>query len=338
MARFPSTVKLRAILTAVGKASNRNSKSVRAMAGNNMFYAGTTLLFMMDAPAFVFFLVIMSLVMFLPSSGDPMALAPRDRLALWPLTIGERRLLRLITPWLNPLTWVIFAGLLWRRITWGLWAFVAAFFAAGFIGSSSSIRQMPFSLMRYAPSVPGPFRLLIRKDLRQMLCTLDVYCALLMSVPALVLRLQGKLPADAHAPLTMVVIIMMSTIALTLFGLEGEGGLTRYRLLPLSGAAILSTKGGSYLTLMFLLTAPLAPLGGLAGGLLSLAAGQYLAVTRITTQSRWRFRASNAYSHAVGQMLLALIGSAAVMQVSWLCLLPCALIYGGSLWWCGRRF
>src|SRR5450432_3262082 len=130
--------RIRAILVAVGKASNRNAKSVRSMASNNMFYAGATLLFMLDAPAFVFFLVVMSLIIFLPSSGDPMALAPKDRLALWPLTPSERRLLRLITPWLNPLTWVIFAGLLWKRITWGLWAFIAAFFTAGFAATSST--------------------------------------------------------------------------------------------------------------------------------------------------------------------------------------------------------
>ena len=66
---------------------------------------------------------------------------------------------------------------------------------------------------------------------------------------------------------------------------------------------------------MVLLTLPLSPSGGLAGGMLSLAVGQYLAVTRIAPQSRWRFRASNAYSHGVARMLLAILGSAAVMQI-----------------------
>ena len=328
--------RIRAILTAVGKASNRNAKSVRTMAGNNMFYAGTTLLFMADAPAFVFFLVVMAIVMFLPSSGDPMALAPRDRLALWPLTARERLQLRLISPWLNPLTWLIFAGLLWKRITWGLWAFVAAFFAAGFIGSST--RRMPFSLLRYIPGIPGPWRFLVRKDVRQLACTLDLYCALLISAPALFLRLQGKLPDEAHAPLTMVVLIMMSTCALTLFGLDGEGGLTRYRLFPLSGPMILAAKGLSYLLAVLLLTVHLSPAGGLGGGLLALAAGQYLAVTRITAQSRWRFRAGNAFSHSLFQMLVTVLGSGVVMQLHPLFLAPCALVYALSLWWCGRRF
>jgi hypothetical protein len=290
---------------------------------------------MMDAPAFVFFLVIMSIVVFLPSSGDPMAVVPRDRLMLWPLTRGERRLLRLITPWLNPMTWVIFAGLLWRRITWGLWAFLAAFFLAGFIGSSTT-RRMPFSILRFVPGLPGRWRLLVSKDLRQLVCTLDLYCALLMSVPALVFRLQGKLPAEAHAPLTMLVIIMMSTCALTLFGLDSEAGLTRYRLLPMSGAAILASKGCSSLLLMVLLTLPLSPVGGLAGGLMCLATGQYLAVTRVSPQSRWRFRAGNAFSHSLVQMLSAILAAAAVMQMSALYLAPVLLIYGLSLWWCGR--
>src|SRR5713226_4959336 len=130
MARF------RTVLSAVARAANRGSKSLRRVSGNNMFYAGVTLLFMMDPIAMGFFMVLIAIVLFLPSSGDPMTAVPRERLDLWPLTPWERYGLRLVSPLLNPLTWVMLAGMIWKRITWGLWALVASFFLAGFIGSS----------------------------------------------------------------------------------------------------------------------------------------------------------------------------------------------------------
>jgi len=92
---------------------------------------------------------------------------------------------------------------------------------------------------------------LLREDLRQLLTALDLYCALLIAAPAAYLRfVTGELPADSHAPLTMVLIITMSTMALTLFGLDVESGLARYRLLPLSGWRILLSKGLAYLFLV----------------------------------------------------------------------------------------
>ncbi len=112
--------RIRVVLRAVGRAANRGSKSERQVSGDNMFYAGLTLAAMTDVPALVFFMIMMVLVLFLPSSS----------------TAWERRGLRLVSPLLNPMTWLMVAGMLWRRVTWGLWAFVAGFFLAGFLGSS----------------------------------------------------------------------------------------------------------------------------------------------------------------------------------------------------------
>lgn len=104
-----------------------------------MFYAGITLLFIGDPAAMGFFVALIVIVLFLPSSSDPMTAMPRDRLELWPLTARERYGLRLLTPLLNPLAWVVLVGVIWKGFNWGLRAFVAGFFLCGFIGSSFRI-------------------------------------------------------------------------------------------------------------------------------------------------------------------------------------------------------
>ena len=326
MARF------RTVLSAVARAANRGSKSLRRVSGNNMFYAGVTLLFMGDPIAMGFFMVLIAIVLFLPSSSDPMTVVPRERLHLWPLTAWERYGLRMVSPLLNPLAWVMLAGMIWKRITWGLWALVASFFLAGFIGSSLRTPGV------WVPPIHlGGLTQIVRKDLRQFLTALDLYCALLIAVPALYLRLTGELMTDARVPLTGLVVVIVSTMALTLFGLDGESGLARYRLLPLSGWRVLAAKGIAYLLLVLLVTSPLSPSGGLAGGLIALAVGQFVSVKQVIPQSRWRFRASSQFGYSLAQMLLALFGFGAVTQLGISCLGLCAFVYGVSLWICGRH-
>lgn len=327
MARF------RTILGAVARAGSRGSKSLRQVSGNNMFYAGVALLFMSDPAAIGLFLVLIALVLFLPSSSDPLNAVPRERLDLWPLTARERYGLRLVSPLLNPLSWVMLAGMVWKRISWGLWAFVASFFLCGFIGSSFRTPGV------WVPRIPlGMLTQLVRKDLRQFLTALDLYCALLIVAPAMYLRLSGKLPESAQVPLTGLVIVIMSTMALTLFGLDGESGMVRYRLWPLAGWQVLSAKGVAYLLLMLLVTLPLAPAGGVGGGLMALAAGQFASVKQVIPQSRWRFRASRPLGYSLAQMALALLGFAAVTQWGAVWLGPCLGVYAVSLWLCGRRW
>ena len=325
MARF------RTVLGAVARATNRGSKLLRQVRGNNMFYAGFTLMFIGDPAALGFFLILIAIVLFLPSSSDPMTAVPRERLDLWPLTKWERYGLRLVSPLLSPLTWVVLAGMVWKHVTWGLWAAVATFFLGGFIASSFRIPDP------WVPRIPlGTLTQIVRKDLRQFLTALDLYCALLIVIPAFYLRLTGELPVSAHVPLTGLVVVVMSTMPLTLFGLDGEGGMTRYRLWPLHGWQVLAAKGIAYLVVMLLLTLPLSA-GGLAGGLIVLAIGQFVSVKQVIRQSRWRFRASNSLGYSLAQMLVALLGFAAVTLWSSLWLVLCIVVYAVSLWLCGRR-
>ena len=317
------------ILRAVGRAAGRGSRSLWRVSGNNMFYAGITLLFMLDPGAMAFFAAILAIVLFVPSSSDPMSAVPLERVALWPLESWERFALRAVSPLLNPVCWVLFAALLWKRMTWGLWAMLAGFFLIGFWGSSRRVR------VPWVPPVPlGGMTQLIRKDFRQFLTSLDFYCALLIAAPAGCLRIAGKLPPDSQVPLTALIIIFMSTMALTLFGLELEGGITRYSLLPLPSWKILAGKGAAYLLLMLIVTAPLSPVGGLAGGFLSLAVGQYVSMKHPLAQTPWRFRASHSFGLAVLQMVLSLLALGTVTNLGAWSLGLCAAIYCVSLWVC----
>lgn len=298
------------ILKAVAQAAGRRSSSLRQISGNNMFYAGVALTFMLDPFAMALFLVLIGLVVFLPSSADPLTTLPRERLELWPLTRRERFALRLASPLLNPVAWLILAGLAYRRLTWGLWALVAGFFLGGFLGSA-----LPSPNVRVPWLPAGRLTQLIRKDLRQFAMALDLYCALLLSIPALVLRWRGQLPTESHIPLTGLELVILSTMALTLFGLDGAGGRTRYALLSLPAWQVLLAKGIAYLLLVAAATLPLAPVGGLAGGLVALGVGQWHAVQRPLPQARWRFRASAPFAVSMAQMVLSILAFGLVTQL-----------------------
>jgi hypothetical protein len=75
-------------------------------------------------------------------------------------------------------------------------------------------------------------------------------------------RAAGLLPAQALLPLTILVMLALSTHAQTLFGLEGDAGMTRYQLLPVPPWQILAAKDAPFLLLLLLLTLPLAPGAG----------------------------------------------------------------------------
>ena len=296
------------------------------------------MLLLKDPGAATFFMVLVLIVLFFPSSSDPMAAVPCERLALWPLSEPERYGFRLLSPLLNPLVWIILAAIIWKRLDWGLWFFLVGLFLCGFMVSSD---RMPN--VRVPPIPAGVLTQIVRKDLRQSLTALDFYCALLITLPCLYLRLTGQLPREARIPLTGLLIVIMSTIPLTLFALDGESGLNRYALWPLPGWKVLAAKAVAYLLPMLLITLPLSPIGGLAGGLVALAVGQFAAVRRFAPQSRWRFRAGSpmgyrlgAFAFSLGEMLSAMGGLVLVTRFGTGWLSACIAIYAVSLWFCGR--
>jgi hypothetical protein len=280
--------------------------------------------------------VVMAVVLFFPLSTDPLRKIPASRLALWPLTDRQKQVLRMLSPWLNPITWLLAGLALWKSVGISVWVMVAGLFLLAFVVPAIPRGQRKGLLLRL-PNIPGPLNQLIRKNIREEFSTLDFYSALLWSAAAGLLRLMGKLPAAAFMPITMIVLLALSTNALSLFGLDGRGGMTRYRLLPLPGWQILAAKDAAFLAIVLVFTAPLAPLAGLGGALVALAIGHYDSVTRWHNEVRWRFSTSASLQGSIVQILAMIASGAAVVNFSRFVLIPCIAAYGASVWWFGRE-
>ncbi len=322
-----------AILVALVIALWRDFKAVGSFSGNNLFVVGLTFLFLGDAGVFVRLNAFIGLVLFIPLSADPLRVLPRDRITVWPLSTGERRVLRILSPWLNPVTWLIAALAVWKHVSMGLSAVIIGAFVIGFV--LPSLPPARKGAWRRLPNFPGPLNQLIRKNLREMLSTLDFWCSAVVSTLSLGFRAAGLLPADALLPLTILVMLALSTYAQTLFGLDGDGGMTRYRLLPIPGCLILAAKDVPFLLVSVVLTLPLAPGAGLAAALSALATGHHASVTHHGNQVRWRFSSGVSFVMSVFQVFVMSVAAAAVHAIP-LLVLPCAGLYAWSTWWCGR--
>ena len=316
------------ILKALATAAKRERKSFGSFATNNLFLAALAL---PGAGAFVFLLG--ALIILFPLSADPLRKIPADRLPLWPLSKSDLRKLRMLTPWLNPLTWALLALALWtfrHNESLGLLGLLLCFFAIGFFAPSFGGGE-PFWL-RWLPAG------LVGKSIREMLLTLDVYVALLLSLACLAYRVtMPALPAEAMMAMTLLVVLAISSYAQCLFGLESSGGRTRYQLLPLPGWRILAAKDIAYLSVAVILTLPLAPLAGLAGALTALTFGHAPSVEERREQTRWRFSSGVSIPKGILQTIAIAGACVTAYRISLLILIPCALACAGTTWWYGRK-
>ena len=323
-----------AILATLFTIFRRDSKSFGSFATNNFFLLSVLLL----QQSGVFLYLLMGLVMFFPLSTDPLRKIPPSRLTLWPLSGRERWLLRLASPWLNPLTWLLAALAVWAafgRLTLGMWAAIAAVFVIGFVAPSLPLKPRK-GAWRRMPNFPGPLNHLIRKNLRELLSTLDFYCGLILSAAVLGLRVFGRgFPPDALLPITVLVVLALSSYAQSLFGLDGDQALTRYRLLPLRGWQVLAAKDAGFLFAAFVLTLPLAPVPGISAALAALAIGHASSVKERREQVRWRFSSGASFGMSVLQ-LVVLAGAAGTTRAHPAIILGVLAGYLGSTWWYGR--
>jgi len=326
--------RIRAILGGLLTVFRRDAKSFGSFATNNFFLMSVLLL--RQAGAFLY--LILGLVMFFPLSTDPLRKIPPSRLALWPLSASERRILRLASPWLNPLTWILAVLAIWAalgKVALGMWAALAAIFVIGFVAPSLPVAPRR-GAWRRIPHLPGPLNHLVRKNLRELLSTLDFYCALLLSIAVVAYRIGSpSFPEDALLPMTVLVILALSSYAQSLFGLDGDQALTRYRLLPLRGWQVLAAKDAAFLIAAIALTLPLAPLPGIAAALGALAVGHASSVTERREQMRWRFSSGASFGLSLLQLVL-LAGAAGSVQAHPLILLLIVTGYIGSTWRYGR--
>jgi hypothetical protein len=294
-----------AILKALATAYRRDWTALQSLTGNNFFLM--TLFLLGKAGSFVY--LILGLVVLFPLSTDPLRKIPASRLALWPLSRRELWVLRLAGPWINPLTWILAAGAAWsagRTISAGLWAIIGGLFVVAFaLSHLPSPGHLP--MFRRMPQIPGPLGQLVRKNLREILTTLDFYCAAVLSASVLVWRLSGvKLPEEAFMAMTVLTVGALSSYAQCLFGLDG-------------------------------LILPLAPVAAIGGALVVLAVGHSPAVEHPREQTRWRFTTGGALGNGFVQMVAMAMTVSTIFSMSAWVLLAAVAVWAISLWWYGRE-
>jgi hypothetical protein len=314
-------------------AGARERKTFRSVASNNFFVA---CVFIADAAGFLYLLG--ALAVLFPLSADPLRMIPADRLALWPLDRRERRMLRLLSPWLNPVTWGLAALAAYgvkHTESVGVFAAALGLFAVGFFVPSVSGEP---AFLRWIPAPGGAFIQLVRKSLREMMLTLDFYLALMLGLSALAYRVfMASFPPEGLMVMTVLIVLSLSSYGQCLFGLESDAGIERYRLMPLEGWYVLAAKDAAFLLVILIVTLPAAPLAGLAGGFAALAVGHAASVREGREQTRWRFSSGASLDNGVAQVL-ALAGACVTEYriTPWI-LVPCVLGCAGSAWWYGRK-
>jgi hypothetical protein len=329
-------VRVLAVLNAVWRAVRRGQGSFASIGTNNFLIF--TAYFLRQNGAFLYLLI--AVLIFFPLSADPLRKIPPERLVLWPLDRREWWILRVLSPWLNPIMWLLAAATIWavrRAVTWQLLGAVAGMFALGFVLSDVGGGAWD-ALARQVPGFGGLLGELIRKNLRQMISTLDLWLALVLSVGTTIYRIADRTaPPEALLMMSLMIMLALSSYAQCLFGLDGAGGLTRYRLLPLHGWQILLAKDAAFLIVGLALTLTLNPLAGLAAALAVLTFGHDQAVQHVRPQVRWRFSTGSSLGIGVVQVLTMFIAANGVARTSVLLMIPFTAIYAVSVWWYGRK-
>lgn len=327
-----------AVLRALGRAVWRDLSTFRSIAGNNFaLFAGVLMLQPQSAQ---FFLLLLGLLLLGPLSSDPLARVPAVRFALWPLSERERIAVRAASPALSPMAWLALpilwhsAGLQVAMLAVGVGVAMQAVAAVWKRFTAKRPYRNPF---RFVPALPGALGALMQKDLRQMLSMLDPWLALLLSITGVCARIWvPTLDPEARTILALIVAVALSTYAQSLFGLDGRAGRERLRLLPLKGWQILAAKDAAYLAVVLVLTAPLAPLAGLAAGMIALGVGHWASIEKPLPQARWRFTGAEILPMGLYQMVpMFTIGVATARSSVWY-LAPAVAFFMGSIWWCGR--
>ena len=195
------------------------------------------------------------------------------------------------------------------------------------------------NLLRWAPQFPGRIGQLYRKDLRQMFSTLDPYIALVLAASSCAYRFLATSPDAAAFPILSVMItVALSTYAQCVFGLDGDAGIMRYRLMPLRGWQIFLSKDLAFLSILLCLVAPLNPAAGMSAGLIALAVGRKHALEHPVPQSRWRLTSGALFPIGLIQIVSMVAVSSAVTGASGYWFLVAVVVYFGSLWWYGREW
>lgn len=187
------------------------------------------------------------------------------------------------------------------------------------------------------PHTPWLWRVLPALELRQYCRSLDFALACVFAVMASLLRFfTPQLDPEALPILSLLVVLMLSTLAQNLFALDGRAGRLRWRLSPAPGWRILARKGLPLVLLTGLLTLPLSPLPAVTGMLAALAIGHHFSVQTPLDAAPWRFTAGQFFPYGLLQVF-ALFSSGIAVARGEIIYFPLAfLAWVGSLLVYGR--
>lgn len=301
--------RIAAILTALARLVARDQRRFHSIGGNNL-----VLVLYFLGPAGLFVMVLAAAALLVPLSSSPVAKIPEDRRRLWPLTPVEWWTVRAGGIALTPVAWVALLLLLFSKGGVAALQLVVAVIAVQAVKYVLA-RAPRVNPLRWIPPLPGTLGQLVRKNLREMLSVLDIWIAALLAASAVGFRLMRPNAAPDYRPMVaMLVVIILSTYAQCLFGLEAKSGFTRYRMLPLSGWKILFAKDAAFLLIAGTLTAGVDPLSGLAAAFAVLAVGHHHSVRQPAPQAKWGFMSGALLPVGLTQVVAAFGASNLVRQ------------------------
>ena len=335
---------LNAILKALRLAVRRDLMTLWSIKVNNFFLFIALLIYGaaesgMEPKSAEPLLVLTGFLLLFPASSDPLAKIPPSRLALWPLTGNQQRVLRFASIALSPVFWITVAILL-RTARLSVSLSFVAIAAAVQLASISGARLAPaWNPLRHIPQFPGPLGGLIRNNLREFLTLLDPYLAILLCVAGSAYRFLYRHPDPSAPPIISILIALaLSTYAQSLFGLDLGSGMTRYRLLPLRGWQVLLAKDAAFLIVLILLILPFSIGTGLTFGLVALIFGHYSSVYLKIPQKQWRFAGGRLLPVGALQALGGVAAAFGELAYGWIVFVPAVALWALSIWFYGWRW
>ncbi len=315
------------ILRYLSRAVRRDLATLGSFRANNFFLFVALLMWGAlesgQPPASAYpFLLLLGLLLLFPLSSDPLTRIPQVRLALWPLSARDRFALRMVSLALSPVLWLVLVLML----------IAAPSMALAFLALAAAVQLALVAARHPSATLRLPERLggMAKNSIRQIWSVLDVYIALAISAGGSVYRFLHRHPDPAAFPiLAMLVALALSTWSQSLFGLDSASGVTRYRIMPLTGVRVLWAKDVSLLAILSVLVLPLDLRAGLTFGFAVLAVGHIPSVLLRLPQRRWRFTSGRVIFSVVQVMPATALANAGL-------LLPAAAGWLLSLYLCGR--
>ena len=177
----------------------RDLRSLNSVFSNN-FVVFALLLFGLQPKDNFFLSVLIGLLLFIPLCLESLINVPKERFLLLPLSLSNILAIRIAGLLLSPPFWIATVLLLvgGHRLRWMAYLVmpVAIFVNSAFaLGHWAVMRRPWLNPVRWVPSFPGSTGGLVRKNIREIFYTLDIYLALALSLSGTLYRLLATKPS-----------------------------------------------------------------------------------------------------------------------------------------------